>query len=158
MADIFTGGCQCGAVRFRVTGVREVAICHCRMCQKAFGSYFAPLVMVTTLDWTRGEPSFFRSSNQARRGFCTQCGTPLCYLGDDGSKEMAAGAFDEPAFADPEVQINVRAKLTLYDRLPDVPHTRNIESEAAFNAKVVSFQHPDHDTAVWPPKGGAYHG
>ena len=39
-----TGGCQCGAVRYALleepTGAH---ICHCRMCQKAFGSFFAPL-------------------------------------------------------------------------------------------------------------------
>ena len=39
-----TGGCQCGAVRYALheqpTGP---SICHCRMCQKAFGSFFAPL-------------------------------------------------------------------------------------------------------------------
>lgn len=32
---IYTGGCQCGAIRFRVAGVvKDSSICHCRMCQK----------------------------------------------------------------------------------------------------------------------------
>ncbi|HET7714155.1 MAG TPA: GFA family protein, partial [Bauldia sp.] len=31
----FTGGCQCGAVRFRVAALGRASICHCRMCQKA---------------------------------------------------------------------------------------------------------------------------
>ena len=42
-----TGGCQCGAVRYALheepTGAH---ICHCRMCKKAFGSFFVPLVGV----------------------------------------------------------------------------------------------------------------
>jgi hypothetical protein len=43
MPDTITGGCQCGAVRYRITAPFENAhICHCRMCQKAFGNYFAP--------------------------------------------------------------------------------------------------------------------
>lgn len=37
MAGIVSGGCQCGAVRYRFNG--EVPghsrLCHCRMCQKA---------------------------------------------------------------------------------------------------------------------------
>ena len=38
--QIHTGGCQCGAIRFCVTGdLNDASICHCRMCQKAFGAY-----------------------------------------------------------------------------------------------------------------------
>lgn len=40
-----TGGCQCGAVRYAIDGpLNNPHICHCRMCQKAFGNYFAALV------------------------------------------------------------------------------------------------------------------
>ncbi len=42
-----TGGCQCGAVRFRIKGaLGRPSICHCRMCQKQFGSFFGALVTV----------------------------------------------------------------------------------------------------------------
>ncbi len=150
-----TGGCQCGAVRYRAAKAVQYVICHCRMCQKSFGNYFAPLVVVEGLEWTRGEPGFFRSSNMARRGFCRDCGTPLCYLGEDGGYEVSAGSLDDPSFGEPEKQINVGAKLPVYDRLPDIPHHTNLQGEAAFNASVVTYQHPDHDTADWPlPKGG----
>ena len=45
MPNPITGGCQCGAVRYRITAPLENPhICHCRMCQKAFGNYFAALV------------------------------------------------------------------------------------------------------------------
>ena len=77
---IYTGGCQCGAVRFRIRGeLGRPSICHCRMCQKAFGSFFGPLVSANGLRWTRGEPKRFASSNLIRRGFCADCGTPLTY-------------------------------------------------------------------------------
>ncbi len=33
-----TGGCQCGAVRFRAAHLGRASLCHCRMCQKAFGN------------------------------------------------------------------------------------------------------------------------
>jgi hypothetical protein len=95
---IYTGGCQCGAVRFRVEGaLGDASVCHCRMCQKAFGSFYAPLVSVreAKLVWTRGAPKYFQSSNHASRGFCENCGTPLTYTAPDGVG-LAIGAFDEP--------------------------------------------------------------
>ena len=81
-ATEFTGHCLCGAIRFRVEGVlKDSSICHCRMCQKAFGAYYAPLVSTRGADltWTRGRPKTFRSSNFVLRGFCENCGTPLTY-------------------------------------------------------------------------------
>lgn len=76
---VYTGGCQSGAVRFRASGALEASVCHCRMCQKAFGAYYAPLVSVDAgrIEWTRGAPRRFASSNLVRRGFCADCGTPL---------------------------------------------------------------------------------
>src|SRR5690606_10887424 len=96
---VYTGGCQCGAVRFRIEGaLLNASICHCRMCQKAFGNFYAPLATVPEggLSWTRGEPKRFRSSNHVLRGFCAACGTPLTYEAPDGVA-LASGAFDAPA-------------------------------------------------------------
>ena len=93
----YSGGCQCGAVRFHVSGkLGRPSICHCRMCQKAFGSFFGPLVTAdhAHLEWTRGAPTLFRSSAKVRRGFCNKCGTPLTYHLKEGV-EIAIGAFDQ---------------------------------------------------------------
>jgi hypothetical protein len=52
-----SGGCQCGAVRYHATERLDNAhICHCRMCQKAFGGFFGPLVTAHDAVWTRGQP------------------------------------------------------------------------------------------------------
>lgn len=78
--DIHTGGCQCGAVRFRVEGkLGDASVCHCRMCQKASGNFYLPLVSVrgAKVTWTRGERKRFQSSNFVWRGFCGDCGTRL---------------------------------------------------------------------------------
>lgn len=151
---IHTGGCQCGAVRFRVRGaLKDASICHCRMCQKAFGSYFAPLVSVrgTDFEWTRGAPKKFRSSNFVLRGFCGDCGTPLTYEAPDGMA-IAAGAFDDPAAVPPAVQYGVEAKLGFFDHLHELPGLSTLDDldNAPFLEEVVSFQHPDHDTETWP--------
>ena len=83
----FSGGCQCGAVRFRASHLGRPSICHCRMCQKAVAGPFAALVEIPHGDfaWTRGLPSTFRSSSLAERDFCAACGTPLSYRKLNGS-------------------------------------------------------------------------
>src|SRR6187401_3628133 len=75
---LHTGGCQCGAVRYALYAEpTNPHVCHCRMCQKAFGNYFAPLAGLPLGDfaWTFGTPGVFKSSEAAERGFCRDCGT-----------------------------------------------------------------------------------
>jgi hypothetical protein len=148
----FSGGCQCGAVRYRGETLGGSAICHCRMCQKAFGSIFGALVTAPGLVWTRGEPKYFHSSNRARRGFCAECGTPLCYVETGAEVEIAVGTLDDPSVAPPTKQINIASKVPFFDHLHELIPQPNPEREAAFNATVTSYQHPDHDTESWPPQ------
>jgi hypothetical protein len=153
--EIHTGGCQCGAIRFRVEGaLTDASVCHCRMCQKAFGSFYAPLVSVrdAKVSWTRGAPKKFRSSNAASRGFCADCGTPLIYEAPDGLA-IAIGAFDQPETISPKVQWGVEAKLPYVDGIASLPEHDTLEdpNAAPFLKTLVSYQHPDHDTDTWPP-------
>jgi hypothetical protein len=145
-----TGGCQCGAIRFEVeqSDLGRASICHCRMCQKAFGGFFGPLVSAPGLRWTRGAPKHFQSSNRAKRGFCADCGTPLTFEPDDGPVEAAIGAFDQPAAIRPVIQHDLAARLPWFDRLPDLP-VRTPEETAeveGYYRSIVSRQHPDHET------------
>ena len=151
-----SGGCQCGAVRFRIDGSPgEASVCHCRMCQKAFGAYYAPLVgpVDGTLTWTRGALKHFQSSNFVKRGFCENCGTPLTYEGPDGIA-MAIGAFDHPEQIVPKVQWGVEGKIPFVDQIASLPekHTLADANAAHFLSKLQSYQHPDHDTDEWPVK------
>jgi hypothetical protein len=154
----YSGGCQCGAVRFHVEGpLGDASICHCRMCQKAFGAFYAPLVSVrgAKLTWTRGEPKRFQSSNVVKRGFCGECGTPLTYEAPDGMA-LAIGAFDEPEEIAPVIQWGVEAKLPYVDGIPGLPgeDTMADQDAVSFLAGLDSYQHPDHDTDAWPAMRG----
>lgn len=151
---IYTGGCQCGAVRFRIEGaLANASVCHCRMCQKAFGGFYAPLATAPRggLTWTRGEPKRYRSSNHVLRGFCGECGTPLTYEAQDGVA-LAIGAFDHPEEVAPTIQFGVEAKIPYVDAIPTLPArtTQDDIEAAAFLASIESYQHPDHDTDQWP--------
>jgi len=155
-ATFHSGGCQCGAVRVRAGRFGRSSICHCRMCQKAFGSFFGALVTAHDLEWTRGAPKYFQSSNLVKRGFCADCGTPLTYE-TGGTVEIAVGALDDPSVAAPTLQVNPADKQPFFDALcalPTRPDGAEPEQES-FKARVVSHQHPDRDTAVWPPRGTA---
>jgi hypothetical protein len=152
---LHTGGCQCGAIRFRIQGKPgQSSICHCRMCQKAFGAYYAPLVSTrgAAFTWTRGEPKYFQSSNHVRRGFCDNCGTPLTYEAADGIA-ISAGALDDPSSLPPSMQYGVEAKVPFVDHLGALPahHTMDDIAEAPFLADITSNQHPDRDTETWQP-------
>ncbi len=153
--EAHAGGCQCGAVRFRVDGpLGTASICHCRMCQKAFGAFYAPLVSVPAdqFTWTRGMPRRFQSSNHVARGFCADCGTPLTYEAPGDTVALAIGAFDNPADVAPTIQYGTEGKLSFVDRLDALPSrdTQSDFSDDPFLASIKSYQHPDHDTAEWP--------
>lgn len=152
----YTGGCQCGAVRFHVEGaLGDASVCHCRMCQKASGNFYLPLVSVrdAKLSWTRGEPKRFQSSNHGYRGFCADCGTPLTYEAPDGVA-LTIAVFDDPAEIAPRIQWGIEAKLPYVDAIPGLPgeDTMADQDAASFLADLVSYQHPDHDTDTWPPE------
>jgi hypothetical protein len=155
MTTFHSGGCQCGAIRFRASRFGRSSICHCRMCQKAFGGFFAALVTAHDVEWTRGAPKHFQSSNRVKRGFCADCGTPLAFEPDDGSVELAVGTFDDPSVAAPTIQLNPRDKQPFYDAICALPmRADGVKPKSdAFKASIVSYQHPDRDTAAWPPRG-----
>jgi hypothetical protein len=151
----YSGGCQCGAVRFHVEGpLGDASICHCRMCQKAAGNFYLPLVSVrgAKLTWTRGEPKKFQSSSHSMRGFCGDCGTPLTFEAPDGVA-LTIAAFDEPGSIAPTIQWGTEAKLPYVDAVPSLPGKETLEDMDAGNYlfELVSYQHPDHDTEEWPP-------
>lgn len=150
-----TGGCQCGAIRFRCDGIRPASVCHCRMCQKATGGLYGAFVNVDPerLTWTRGARKIFRSSTVALRGFCGDCGTPLTW---EAGAEIAItiGSFDDPAAFRPAYQLEIESKVPYVHDVAALPVRRNEDDPAIteFMKRVVSYQHPDHDTPHWPPR------
>jgi hypothetical protein len=156
---VLTGGCQCGAVRYALNEwPSHPHICHCRMCQKAFGSFFAPLTGVPRdkFELTRGELATFMSSDQAERGFCRNCGTPLTFRYVDRVRiAVSIGSLDEPALVKPEEQVGIEARVPWFADLCALPGEQTTEDEdpaLAAEIKASSHQHPDHDTETWPPR------
>jgi hypothetical protein len=151
--ETFSGGCQCGAVRFRVEGpLGRASLCHCRMCQKASGGPFGAFVGGETTTWTRGRPAHFQSSARVRRGYCSACGTPLTFEFDNQTLELSIFAFDEPAKIEPAIQMRVGDRVAWMAHIEALP--MRPDADAPWQAGIVSRQHPDHDTLTWPPADG----
>ncbi|MEO6012077.1 MAG: GFA family protein [Devosia sp.] len=164
MKDIrITGGCQCGAVRYALhSEPSKPAICHCRMCQKQSGSYFGAFTGVNAKDFevTRGTIAYFQSSDDARRGFCRDCGTPLTY--EFLSKPRICpthGSLDEPWAIEPEIQVGIESRMPWLHKIMDLPASESgndsfVPGDTPSRFELIrrtNRQHPDHDTEVWPP-------
>lgn len=154
-AAMHSGGCQCGAVRYRAVGeLGYPHLCHCRMCQKAAGNYFLPLAAAMRSDFTitRGAAKWFASSDLVRRGFCGDCGTPLFYdMPEADFINITLGSLDDPDAVRPVMQSNIDRKISWFhalDSLPVEPAAETGDREEAIAAS--SHQHPDHDTQTWP--------
>ena len=147
---LHAGGCQCGAVRYALyaepTGG---SICHCRMCQKASGNYFAALtgVRMDDLEWTRGAPGIFKSSDLVERGFCRDCGTPLTFRYVDRDRiTVTVGSLDDPSGIVIEEQYGIESRLPAFETLHTLPGSTSEDGVPPERlAKLTSRQHPDHD-------------
>ena len=110
-----TGGCACGAVRFKITApFIGVGACHCTDCQKASGGgpNYVALTPKDALVVTKGEAKLFRSTGdsgaEAVRAFCANCGTPLWSM-PSGQPfiPVKVGALDDTSDLSPGMHIYV---------------------------------------------------
>ncbi len=100
-----TGGCLCGAVRYRARGkLLGVNNCYCGMCRRNSGAGFMTFVGFAKADvaFTGEPPTPYRSSEQGARCFCRHCGSPVSYLYTETAEIwLTAGSLDEPDAVSP---------------------------------------------------------
>lgn len=130
----WTGGCLCGAVRYRATAdpIRAV-ICHCETCRRVSGSAFLSFVHFpkASFTWTSGEPTRYRSSAFAERGFCPDCGSTLSMheevLGD--RVQVSLGSLDRPEDVRPVDHVWTENQLPWLEIADELPRfTRNSDA------------------------------
>src|SRR5262249_22580964 len=114
---IRSGGCRCGAVRYAAAGKPKwVAHCHCSDCRKQTGAGYATWLgyLTPAVERAEGAPKQYASSPGVERGFCSTCGTPLCFAGArwPGEIHTLAGTLDDPASIAP------RAHTYVCDQVP----------------------------------------
>lgn len=92
-----TGGCLCGAVRYKVTAAPvRVGLCHCGTCQKNTGSpYFAFAVFPRAAVMIEGTLKDVFAPTLARR-ICPECGTLVALEFQPTEIDLSLGSFDSP--------------------------------------------------------------
>lgn len=125
----WSGGCLCGAVQYRATAdpIRAVN-CHCGMCRRISGAAFLTHVHfpIGAFTWTQGEPTRYRSSAFAARGFCPQCGSTLTMHEAvlDDRVQVTLGSLDQAAEVRPDDHVWTESQLPwlrIDDDLPRFP-------------------------------------
>jgi len=104
----FTGGCECGAIRYECTAAPIVMFnCHCRECQKVTGGPYVPVVVVLAEAFrlTRGALRYHFTSSEMmgrrKRGFCGDCGFRVTRgLSEKGTPwvGVTASSLDDPTW------------------------------------------------------------
>jgi hypothetical protein len=115
-----TGGCACGAVRYRLAS-RPIWVhcCHCTDCQRETGSGFAvnALIEADRVELTAGRPAPILTPSASGRGQtiwrCAACQVALWsnYGGNGAIHFVRAGTLDRPERITPDIHIYTASKL-----------------------------------------------
>lgn len=114
----YSGGCQCGAIRFEVSADPVVAYCcHCTDCQQQSSSAFGMSVWfpASAFKLTKGELVEWRvtadSGTEKLCTFCGTCGSRISHAFSDGADMLSVkgGALDDISRLTPAGHIWVRS-------------------------------------------------
>ncbi len=146
----FTGGCMCGAVRFKAYGeVRDVGYCHCESCRRHTGAPLVAFVGVTAEQVRfEGEPrTLYRSSPRAERAFCANCGTSLTWEGiipSTGDKiiEFHISTLDDPERFKPQEHTRYGERISWMEVADTLPRYQGVsaDGEAPFSVGPVTAE------------------
>lgn len=110
MNNLYTGGCQCGEVRYEINSEPlTFYICHCRECQKQSASAFGLSLTVprASVKIVQGQPKTWTRKSDRDRAvicyFCQNCGTRLFHDRSYNREtiNIKAGTLDDPNWLHP---------------------------------------------------------
>lgn len=113
MPHPYTGGCQCGAVRYTLNAEpMRVMACHCTECQRQSGSAFGMSMLVKRSDLvvTGTLKSFTRtadSGNANTGAFCPECGNRIYNVPGYAEDRLVLkpGTLDDTSWVHPQAFI-----------------------------------------------------
>ena len=126
-----TGGCLCGAIRYRSTATPLASrVCWCRDCQYfAAGSGTVNVIFRAETFEITGETTDYASDadsgNRMHRRFCPRCGTPM-FSQSEARPDMIiarAGTLDDPELVAPSGTIWTASAPSWACIAEDLPRT-----------------------------------
>ncbi|WP_044873434.1 GFA family protein [Pseudomonas sp. LFM046] len=126
MAELLTGGCHCGQLRYTVEApLTDVAHCHCSICRRTSGGIVTTwaTVPLASFRWSAGTPAEYASSSEAVRYFCSRCGSQLAFftqLAPD-SLDITVATLDQPENVPADRHIWVKSRLPWLHLDPQLP-------------------------------------
>ncbi|MEW9855825.1 GFA family protein [Novosphingobium sp. M1R2S20] len=121
------GGCQCGQVRYAVTGEPvHAALCHCADCRASAGAPVMAWAAFASEHFSvlSGDTRAYNSSDAVYRHFCPNCGTGLWDTNEEvlpGLVDLQIATLDDPETIAPSAHIQVAERLSwmsIADNLP----------------------------------------
>ncbi|AKM09234.1 GFA family protein [Croceicoccus naphthovorans] len=150
----YQGGCECGAVRYRLED-RPFAVhcCHCRSCQRESGAAFAlnGLIEAEKVTILQGEPERVQTPSDSGKGQsvarCPTCKVAVwSHYGGMGEKGsfVRIGTLDDPNSCPPDLHIFTRSKQDWVNLSDGAP------------AYDVYYSKSEYDTLFGPDRAARY--
>jgi hypothetical protein len=124
MNEPYTGGCACGAIRYKISAEPVVMTdCQCRQCQRESGTgHLSHLIFPSSAASVQGEATHWElvgdNGTVKRRAFCPTCGSPVYMTFRDIPDYLVvrAGSLDDPSRYSPQ-QVTWTAAGYAWDHL-----------------------------------------
>lgn len=141
MSEAYTGGCACGAIRYRIASEPVFQNdCQCRDCQRKSGTgHGSYLTFPNRRDVTlQGQAQLWNlvadSGNVKTRGFCPTCGSPVYFTSAEKPDlfTVHAASLDDPSRYRPQV-VTYHARRYAWDHLdPALPKFDGMPTKLTF--------------------------
>jgi hypothetical protein len=130
------GSCLCGRVRYALDAAPWfINHCHCSMCRKVHGAAFGSFLHADgkSFRWLSDTATVrtWESSPGNLRAFCTECGSNVPVLEDEGTHAIIpAGTLDDDPGVRPAVHIHVGSKAPWHEIADALPRFEEHMPEA----------------------------
>ena len=127
MPKEFSGGCDCGAIQYELTGPAKLVVnCHCSGCRKRNGSPYSTYCVVSQSDLRivlgLENLTMYENNEGGRKLFCSKCGSPLYKINPryPGMLMVLYGSLSDSTNLTPSVNVYSEDKLPWVESISSI--------------------------------------